>query len=130
MLGKLLKYEWKATARYFVFLYAAVLGMALLNKFFWFIESENVVLNVLRGIITAVFVLLIIASFVFSFVIIIYRFYKNLLSDEGYLSFTLPVSVSKHIISKMLIGALWSFLTVIVLILALLILAINTGFLF
>jgi len=128
MLGKLLKYEIKATSRYFMFLYSAVIGLAIINKIFWLIPTENVVVNVIRGFITAAFVIATVATVIFSFVIIIYRFYKNLLSDEGYLSFTLPVTATKHIISKMLISVMWIIVTGIVVIGSLLIIAINTGF--
>ena len=128
MLGKLLKYEFKATSRYFMFLYSAVLGLAIINKIFWLIPTDNVVMNVVRGFIMAAFVIATVATLIFSFVIIIYRFYKNLLSDEGYLSFTLPVTSTKHIISKMLISVLWIIVTGIVVIISLLIMAIDTGF--
>lgn len=128
MLGKLLKYEFKATSRYFMFLYSAVLGLAIINKIFWLIPTDNVVMNVVRGFIMAAFVIATVATLIFSFVIIIYRFYKNLLSDEGYLSFTLPVTSTKHIISKMLISVLWIIVTGIVVMISLLIMAIDTGF--
>lgn len=128
MLGKLLKHEFKATSRYFMFLYTAVIGLAIINKIFWLIPAENVVMDIVRGFITFAFVMATVATVIFSFVIIIYRFYKNLLSDEGYLSFTLPVTSTKHIISKLLISVMWSIVTVIVVIASLLIIAINTGF--
>lgn len=37
-------------------------------------------------------------------VILIQRFYKNLLGSEGYLMFTLPVTVSQHLFSKTIIA--------------------------
>lgn len=128
MLGKLLKYELKATSRYFMFLYSAVIGLAIINKIFWLIPTDNAVMDVVRGFITFAFVIATVATIIFSFVIIIFRFYKNLLSDEGYLSFTLPVTATKHIISKMLVSVMWIIVTVIVVIGSLLILAIDTGF--
>ena len=47
-------------------------------------------------------VALYVAMGIFMLVFIINRFYKGLLGDEGYLMFTLPVSVSEHIGSKLL----------------------------
>ena len=42
------------------------------------------------------------------------RFYKNMLGREGYLMFTLPVSVSKLIWSKLIVVMVWIILSVIV----------------
>ena len=44
------------------------------------------------------------AAFVVTAVILIQRFYKNLLGSEGYLMFTLPVTVSQHLLSKTIIA--------------------------
>ena len=44
------------------------------------------------------------AAFVVTAVILIQRFYKNLLGSEGYLMFTLPVTVTQHLLSKTIIA--------------------------
>ena len=103
MLRKLYKYETKATARMFLPLYGALILFAVINKIFLSINaygSRNLALSLPAGVSTTVYVLLIIAIFALTFVVMIQRFYKNLLKDEGYLMFTLPVSVSQHILSK------------------------------
>ncbi len=128
MLKKLLKHELKATARFFLFLYSAVLVLAVINKLFWFIGIDNMVFNVVKGLITAAFVISIVGTILFTFLIIIYRFYKNLLTDEGYLSFTLPVNSTKHIVSKMLVSVLWVILTLVTMIITVLIMGIGTDF--
>ena len=128
MLKKLLKHEFKATARFFLFLYSAVLVLAVINKLFWFIGIDNMVFNVVKGLITAAFVISIVGTILFTFLIIIYRFYKNLLTDEGYLSFTLPVNSTKHIVSKMLVSVLWIILTLVTMIITVLIMGIGTDF--
>lgn len=127
MLSKLLKYEFKATARYFAPIYLALLGFALINKFikpFETIESSNnfTLQAVISFLTTAAYFALIVGVIVMTVVIMIQRFYKNLLSDEGYLSFTLPVETWKHILNKLLISLLWSFLSVVVTICSILIL--------
>ena len=38
------------------------------------------------------------------------RFYKNLFSDEGYLTNTLPVTRGMHLLSKTIAGSIWSFI--------------------
>lgn len=121
MLNKLLKYEIKATARLFLPLYLALLVFALINRFLSPIKtiepSNNFNLQILLGFLSmTIYIALIVGTFVMTLVIMIQRFYKNLLGDEGYLMFTLPVKSWKHIVSKLLIAVFWtvlSFLTTI-----------------
>lgn len=121
MLRKLLKYEIKATARILLPLYLVVLLFGFINRFlnpFNAIEASNsfnlhAVLSMFSIIL---YIGLIVGIIVMTFIIMIQRFYKNLLGDEGYLMFTLPVRSWEHIISKLLVSMLWiilSFLTVI-----------------
>lgn len=48
---------------------------------------------------------------ILSFVLVNVRFYKNLFTDEGYLTFTLPVKRSDLLNSKLLLGVTFSVLT-------------------
>lgn len=127
MLGKLIKHEFKATYMNFILLYMGVIVLTIINKVFWLVNSESVVLNVIRGFVTALYVISIIAVCVVTLILIIYRFYKNLLKDEGYLSFTLPVRVSEHVISKLLVSFVWQILTLVVIVLSFLIMGMDTG---
>jgi hypothetical protein len=116
MLSRLLKYEIKATARIFLPLYAVLLIFALLNRFinpFQAMEaadSFNLQATLKMLSVTAYFVL-IVAVFVMTLVITIQRFYKNLLGDEGYLMFTLPVKPWQHITSKLVTAMMWYILS-------------------
>ena len=102
MLGKLLKYELRATAKTFLPLYGAIIVLALVNKAFLLFEFEY---GMLIGFLTlfGLFVALVVVTFVLT----ITRFYKNLLSSEGYLMFTLPVNADQLIWSKLLVTVLW-----------------------
>ena len=40
-------------------------------------------------------------------VLMILRFYRNLMTDEGYLMFTLPVSTTELIFSKLIVSIVW-----------------------
>lgn len=120
MLKKLIAYEWKATSRSCLPLYLGVIILAAINRLFiWAnmnVLSANTdggftVTGTLSGIATTVYMALIIASFVVTFVVLIQRFYKSLLGDEGYLMFTLPVTVSQHIISKTVVASILSVLS-------------------
>lgn len=118
MLGKLIKYETKATARVFLPLYSVLLLFALINRIidpFRTIPDSNKMSfgKILSGFILAVYIVLIIGTAIMTIVIMIQRFYKNLLGDEGYLMFTLPVETWKHIVSKLLIAILWIVLSIL-----------------
>lgn len=109
---KLLKYEWKACARTCLPLYAAVLLLAVINR----LTMTDRVQELLYGIPTALLALLyfavMVAVLVVTEVILIQRFYKNLLGDEGYLMFTLPVTVSQHIWAKTIIAVVMSIVSI------------------
>lgn len=109
MLGKLLKYELKATARVFIPLYIAILIVSVVNGL-----SLNSDMLSIQGLATLILVCLFISLFVITIVVTIQRFNKNLLKDEGYLMFTLPVSSKSLILSKYLTSLLWTFLSFIV----------------
>ena len=53
----------------------------------------------------------IIAYSVIAFVMIIARFYSNLFTDEGYLTFTLPVKTGTIYNAKLLAGCVWTVIT-------------------
>ncbi|MFY9173774.1 MAG: hypothetical protein WAO24_00285 [Peptococcia bacterium] len=105
MLRKLLKHETIATARIFLPIYLTVLLIATVTRFLTNIDTLSWKLP--EAISMFVYILLLMAMFVITFIVMIQRFYKNLLSDEGYLMFTLAVKPWKHIVSKLLISMLW-----------------------
>lgn len=105
MLSKLLKYELKATARIFLPLYLVLLSFAVINRLI--ISLSILEWQTPQVISMMIYVTIMIAMFVITFVMMIQRFYKNLLSDEGYLMFTLPTRPWKHIVSKLLVAMMW-----------------------
>lgn len=125
MLGKLIKYEFKASSRLFLLLYGVLLLVSIINSILIYIggtfNSNNVVLSTIQALFMTGYVILIAAVAVVTVVVIIMRFYKNLLGDEGYLMFTLPVNTDSHILSKLLTSIAWSILSFIVVIATLLI---------
>lgn len=108
MLNKLLKNELKATARLLVPLYLILLVFTLMDRLVLSLDIFKGVLAIIPGFITFFYVLSNIAIVTVTFVIIIMRFYKNLLSEEGYLMFTLPVSARQLINSKLLVSIFWT----------------------
>lgn len=109
MLGKLIKYEYKATSRTFIPIYIALLLVAVINRIFRMGD-----IDVAWGISTLALVGLFIALGVLTIIVIVQRFNKNLLGDEGYLMFTLPVSSVQLIVSKLVISIVWAITSSIV----------------
>lgn len=108
MLSKLLKYEIKATARIFLPLYAVVLVFAAINSLLFASLHEWMAPKVISMMI---YIIILVGMFVITLVVMIQRFYKNLLSDEGYLMFTLPTKTWKLITSKLIISMMWIILS-------------------
>ncbi|KNZ43506.1 hypothetical protein [Acetobacterium bakii] len=116
MLGKLLKYEIKATGRTFLPLYLALIVLTIITKVLLFVAIPDAVMVSESGsnfdlplvISLSLYGTIIVALFVLTLIVIIQRFYKNLLTDEGYLMFTMPVQTWKLILSKLLTAILWT----------------------
>ena len=104
MLGKLFKYEVKATARIFLPLYFVLIVFAIINSFMSFNADD---FSLPQFITLTLYIFILVGMFVASLIVMIQRFYKNLLSEEGYLMFTLPVKPYKHIISKLIVSVMW-----------------------
>ena len=107
MLGKLMKYDLRSGIRTFALIWIGLAALAAINGLTLRITFDGDIQSKLaRFIVTVLPMVLLVALYVamgiFMLVFIINRFYKGLLGDEGYLMFTLPVSVSEHIGSKLL----------------------------
>ena len=109
MLGKLLKYELKSTSRLMGVLYLAVLIVAAIVGFLargtiWQATQGNAIAVVVSGLI---YTLLIMTLMIVTVVMILQRFYKNLLKGEGYLMHTLPVPTWMLVASKTISSLIW-----------------------
>lgn len=101
---KLLKYEWKACARTCLPLYGVLILMSLISRILYVIPKNASLDFMLPAISSMLYMGVMMAAFVVTAVILIQRFYKNLLGSEGYLMFTLPVTVTQHLLSKTIIA--------------------------
>ena len=131
MLRKLLKHEFRATGRIMLPMYLILLVTAVGSNLAGrgMLDGRSEVLNILGVLIIMAFGFAICGALLMAFVLMIQRFYKNLLQDEGYLMFTLPVSVHQHIWSKLIVSAVWFIATVLAIIAASLVVAYHGGFL-
>ncbi len=106
MLSKLLKYEFRDTARTIPLLYLISLifaGFVLSAKTLnigWFQMTTSVLLLLLGAAVSII-----------TFVVVVMRFHKNLYSNEGYLMFTLPVKPGLLLASKSIVAFFWMILS-------------------
>lgn len=109
MLGKLLKHEFRATARTMLPMFGVVLVLSLLANlsFTRIADTDSGALDILFGLFIVAFFLGLFTMGVMSLVVMIQRFYKNVLGDEGYLTLTLPVNVHEILWSKLIVSFVW-----------------------
>lgn len=122
MLGKLLKYELKSTMRTFLPLYAAILGMSFIIGMFGIYDMAEI-----GSFAIIIFISLMVALTVVTVLMIINRFNRNLLKDEGYLMFTLPVKVESLVLSKVISSIIYIILSTIVVMIAFVIIMLLSG---
>lgn len=132
MTGKLIKYEFRSGLRHIGIIWpalivsAALLGIVLKVMGSVFPADPQGILNVLQLVFELVFPLLYIAIFIAMIVLTIFivlmRFYKGLLSDEGYLMHTLPVKPWQLITSKGIVAVVVVAVSIICAVLSILIL--------
>lgn len=116
MLGKLLKYELKSTSRIMGVLYLALLVVVAVVGFvargtIWEATQGNAIAVVISGLI---YTLLVMALLIITIVMVLQRFYKNLLKEEGYLMHTLPVPTWMLVASKTICSLIWILLSIAV----------------
>ena len=111
MFGKLLKYEFKSTAKWYFLITLIALGMSVLAGLFGgsgassMNRFETDAREVAGGIFALILVIGIVGLYLSNYYIIIRRFYTNLYGREGYLTWTLPAGPHAILLSKFL-GAL------------------------
>lgn len=114
MFGKLLKYDFRAVARVWWIVAVSALGISLAGATvfrFLFSSADG---GEMTGILAAFAVLSLLAcafalaaSVLVTMILVYLRFYKNFFTDEGYLTFTLPVSRRELLLSKTVNALIW-----------------------
>ena len=115
MLGKIIKYDFRAMSKIMVPVYICMLAISVVLAFM-------IKINIQEGFIFAIFISLFTsimsASVVITAIFVIKRFVDGLLKNEGYLSFALPVKTSTHILAKVINTLIWVSLEVLAIILS------------
>ena len=128
MFSKLLKHEWKANWRLLSILslaviIAAVVGTIALRVLVNYgdrLSESNSFLNLLLlplGLLVFVSFLALVVYAAAVLFVLLFRFYKNKFTDEGYLTFTLPVTNHQIFLSSAVNMLIWSVISVVLVIL-------------
>lgn len=107
MLTKLLKYEYKATARTMIPFYVALIIVAIVNRVSMFFQPDPEFFHISQMLLAVIYGLFIAAVFVMTMLVMIQRFYKNLMGQEGYLMFTIPVTPTQNLLAKAIVSFTW-----------------------
>ena len=127
MFGKLMKYELKATYKWYLIIsgvlailsiFAGLLASSVITGASTFTENTALTIG-------SIVVLVIFAGYIgltlTNYIIIIRRFYNNIFGREGYLTWTLPTSSHTVLLAKATSALIWSIFCFISLVLSLLI---------
>ncbi len=130
MLGKLLKYDCRCTARSFIPIGLIYLIVSVFMRILTQFEdafSGNLIGNLF-------FILIVIAYSLLTYFLPLMavfgnmqRFSKNFFTDEGYLMLTLPVKPWQHIVSKLISAVIWYIISIIALVISVVVLVGNTN---
>ena len=118
MVGKLFKHEILAYMRLWLPAQAVLFAIAIFTRILLFFENDGVVYNISFGSSIFLYMVAIIAAIGITEVFTIVRFYKNLFTHEGYLTFTLPVSPFEHLLVKAGTAVLFTILTFVAILLS------------
>lgn len=121
MVKKLYKHEFLAWLRIMPLIFGILLAVAGIHRVIQFFESDATYYTIINvsGIIMYVIALLVClaAPVVFG----VTRYYKNLFTGEGYLTFTLPISTTQHLWTKTLTALCFSVASMLVILLSVII---------
>ncbi len=135
MLKKLMKHDFRALSRTLFPLQIGILGGGLVATLLTALTirlgqntantgGSALLRELIMGVSATASVLIgiaIMASALVTLLLICYHFYRSFLADEGYLTFTLPVSTGDLIWSKLFTGMFWVLINAVVILVTLLI---------
>ena len=113
MLGKLIKYDLKSSGKLFLLLHGIFLVFCVLMRFIYMnrldlitpVDEKMLVVSLL--LFFTLFTVFVSALMFYTILQIAFRYYRNLFSREGYLSWTLPVSGIQHLWAKIISGCIF-----------------------
>lgn len=118
MLGKLVKYDFKYGIKIFtilqaILIFACILGRLLFMNKVDYNSNTNTLVSFLALFFVTFTMLFSAIEFGVLFLVAI-RFYRNLFTDEGYLTWTLPATPIQQLGAKIISGSSWYILSTLV----------------
>ncbi len=113
MVKKLLKYDFLSYIRKLLPVELILLGVSILTRIIMFFENDSIAYELVFSSAILAYIVSMTVCMISAFSSVITRFYRNMFTNEGYLSFTLPVSVSQHLISKLISSVCVILITVV-----------------
>lgn len=128
MVKKLFKHEFKAYGLWILLLYAAMPITAIILKVAYYFtyqsklipealnDAENIWIDMINISSLILYIGAVGIAFTLVFILPLVRYYKNMLTSEGYLTLSIPVTPAAHVLCKTLvayiyqIGAICSFI--------------------
>lgn len=129
MLGKLIKYDLKSSGKLFLLLHGIFLIFCVFIRFIYMnrldliepVDEKMLVVSLL--LFFTLFTVFVSALMFYTQMQIAFRYYRNLFSREGYLSWTLPVSGIQHLWAKIISGCIFMAADILIVAAGILILA-------
>lgn len=111
MLAKLVKYDLKYGVKIFIILHTVLLIACIIGRFL-FLDNidlrENINLTATPLILFSSIIMSLFTSVSIGVgLLLAVRFYRNLFTDEGYLTLTLPATSTQQLWAKIISGAVW-----------------------
>lgn len=109
MVRKLIKYDFQSYLRLLLPAQLVLIGIAALNRIVQLFEDTgSSIYNITFASSAALYGIGIVALWLLTIIVALVRFYQGMYSREGYLSHTLPVTPSQHILSKLFTYVIFS----------------------
>ena len=119
MVRKLMKYDFLSYLRSLIPMDIVLLAIAVITRLIQLTEDNSTSYRILLiSSVTALVIACIVAA-VMTVVLCVARFYRSMFAAEGYLSLTLPVTHSQHILAKTLSSVIVSAVTALSILIAL-----------
>lgn len=108
MLGKVMKYEFRSSARLLLPMFGLALLLSVVMRLVLLVVPYiwTPLGTVLTSFASAAGVLLPAAVVILSFVAVVVRFAQSMAGDEAYLTFTLPVKAGTHLMGRLVVSTL------------------------
>lgn len=114
MLGKLLKDEMKSYRFPMGIVFLAGLVFTIFMKIMCMLPYDSSIKEGIQILVAYGYYYIILLIVTAAQVLVIIRFYTTMVSDRGYLTWTLPIKSSTHIWAKLISGSIWRLIAMIV----------------